>query len=326
MGQCPSEFDLIERYFSLGVPSKWPSQGIGDDCAIISIGTSKIAVTSDTLAIGTHFLPDADPFTVGYKALAVNLSDLAAAAAVPRAFFLALSLDKADEAWIERFTAGLKKCAQQYGCALLGGDTTRTSFIGQERAPVTMTITAMGDVQEGLTRKGAKPGDDIWVSGTLGDAYAALMQRTGEWEGTCTQHLADRMDVPTPRVELGQFLQDYATACADVSDGFLQDLGHILKRSAVGAVVNVDACAASVDLRALGQQRCRQAQMAGGDDYELVWTAPVAARKAIEAFAKQIGITVSCVGTILSDTHLNLVDATGATVLNVYHGFDHFDQ
>lgn len=326
MGQCPSEFDLIERYFSLGVPSKWPSQGIGDDCAIISIGHSNVAVTTDTLAIGTHFLFDVDPFTAGYKALAVNLSDLAAAAATPRVFFLALSLNKADEVWVERFSSGLKKCALQYGCALLGGDTTRTTFIGQERAPITMTITAMGEVQKGLMRSGAKVGDDIWVSGTLGDAYAALMLRTGVWQGTCSQYLAQRMDLPTPRVALGQFLQCCATACADVSDGFLQDLGHILERSAVGAEVNVDACAVSDDLKAFGPERIRQAQLAGGDDYELVWTAPTQARGAIEAFAKDSAMIVSRVGTITAEATLKLVDVSGASVCNTYHGFDHFDQ
>ena len=283
MGQGSSEFDLIARDFSLGVPSVWDSQGIGDDCAIVKIGDTSVAITVDTVALGTHFLLDADPYTVGRKALAVNLSDLAAAGATPRAFFLAISLPDADETWLKRFSLGLKEEASRYGCALLGGDTTRTTSVGTNAAPTTMTITAMGEGKVLRTREGARVGDDIWVSGTLGDAYAALKMRWGHWSEKVTDYLASRMDTPTPRVDLGLALTGLASASADVSDGFLADLGHILKRSGVGAKLNADAFARSGDLQRLSQAKQYEAILTGGDDYELVWTAPKSAREQIRA-------------------------------------------
>ncbi len=330
MGPCLSETELIARFFDFNIPGQWPTQGIGDDCAIIQVGSHRLAVTTDTVASGTHFLPEADPYTVGKKSLAVNLSDLAAAGAIPRCFFLALSLPRTDPDWLDSYSRGLSEVARTFHCPLIGGDTTKTARIGMEQAPFSITITAIGEVEKGLTRQGARVGDDIWVSGTPGDAYLALMLRTGQWSGNCNDYLARAMDEPTPRIELGQFLSHHAHACADVSDGFLKDLGNILSRSGVGAIVNVDSLAKSSELAALSVEQRRQAQLAGGDDYELVWTAPVSAREAIVEYQKKCGsrgdnLPISRVGTIV-EKGLLLLDKNGSEVSNTFHGFDHFSD
>ena len=324
MSQGSSEFDLIARYFCLGVPSVWDSQGIGDDCAIVKIGDTSVAITVDTVALGTHFLLDADPYTVGRKALAVNLSDLAAAGVVPRAFFLAISLPSADEAWLKRFSCGLKEEASRYGCSLLGGDTTRSVMVDGKAASTTMTITAMGEGNCLRTRQGAQVGDDIWVSGTLGDAYTALKMRWGHWTESLTDYLASRMDTPTPRVALGQALNGLATAAADISDGFLADLGHILERSVVGAKINADAFARSVDLARLPLAKQYEAALTGGDDYELVWTAPRACREQIAALSTQ-ACPISRVGEIV-EQGFAVVDSQNRSVCFERAGFDHFGK
>lgn len=323
MGPCLSETELISRFFSFNIPSQWPTQGIGDDCAIVQVGVTRLAITTDTVAGGTHFLPDANPYTIGKKALAVNLSDLAAAGAVPRCFFLSLSLPKIDLEWLESFSRGLSELAHEFKCPLIGGDTTKTVNIAGQQAPFSITITAIGEVQRGLRRQGACVGDDIWVSGTVGDAYLALMQRTGQWSGQCDEHSAQAMDTPVPRVELGCFLDKYATACADISDGFLKDLGNILTRSSVGAKVNVDAFAVSDSLLKRPVEQQRQAQLAGGDDYELVWTAPKSARQAIQNYASDHRLIISLVGEITSEG-LSLFNEKGCKVKNTFKGFDHF--
>ncbi len=330
MGSCLSETELISRFFDFQIPGHWSTQGIGDDCAIVEVGQTRLAITTDTVASGTHFLPDADPFTVGKKSLAVNLSDLAAAGAVPRCFFLSLSLPQTDLNWLEAFSRGLREMAEEFSCPLIGGDTTKTAKIGDKQAPFSITITAIGEVQKGLTRQGAQIGDDIWVSGRVGDAYLALMLRTGRWKGVCTQDLAQAMDCPVPRLALGQFLAHHATACADISDGFLKDLGNILTRSSVGACVNIDSLAVSEALAARSCDERHQAQLAGGDDYELVWTASAQARAAITEFeesARMRGepLVLSRVGTIIPGG-LILVDKNGCEVMNTFRGFDHFSN
>lgn len=330
MGPCLSETELISRFFNFNIPGQWTTQGIGDDCAIIQIGDRRLSITTDTVAGGTHFLPDANPYTIGQKSLAVNLSDLAASGAVPRCFFLALSLPETDPDWLEAFSRGLSELARRFNCPLVGGDTTKTAKIGHNQAPFSITITAIGEVDKGLTRSGARVGDDIWVSGTVGDAYLALMLRTGQWQGTCTEYLAQAMDTPMPRVELGCFLSRCATACADISDGFLKDLGNILARSSVGARVNIDDLAVSPELAGRSLQQKRQAQLAGGDDYELVWTAPISARESIENYQRDYcrrgkPLILSRVGTIVQNG-LTLLDKNGSEVENTFHGFDHFSQ
>ena len=206
---------------------------------------------------------------MGYKALAVNLSDLAAAGAVPRAFFLSIGLPRRDDGWLADFSRGLMKLARESGCALLGGDTTRTPEVQGRHAPVTISITAMGDLPAGmgLTRKGAKPGDDIWVSGTVGDAYAALKCRWGAWSvmPDLEPELFARMDRPTPRIALGQALLGAASAAADISDGLLADLGHILERSGVSAEIEWEKIPTSVALQSMTPARQHEAALAGGD-------------------------------------------------------------
>lgn len=328
MGPCLSETELISRFFNFNIPGRWPTQGIGDDCAIIQVGNKRLAVTTDTVASGTHFLPNADPYTIGKKSLAVNLSDLAAAGADPRCFFLALSLPESDSSWLEAFSRGLYECAKEFSCPLIGGDTTKTAKIGHSQAPFSITITAIGEVERGLTRQGARIGDDIWVSGTVGDAYLALMLRTGQWTGACDDYLAAAMDTPVPRVALGQFLSHFATACADISDGFLKDLGNILVRSNVGAEVYVDCLAVSPQLVLRTQEERRQAQLAGGDDYELVWTAPVSVRQRINDYAQKCQengrpLRLTRVGKVVS-SGLKLLNKDDGEIQNTFYGFDHF--
>ncbi len=324
------EFQIIEKFFTYQTFGAWKSQGVGDDCAIIDTGAGRIAVTCDMMALGTHFLPDADPEDVGYKALAVNLSDLAAAGAVPRAFFLSIGLPRRDDGWLADFSRGLMKIARESGCALLGGDTTRTPEVQGRHAPVTISITAMGDLPAGmgLTRKGAKPGDDIWVSGTVGDAYAALKCRWGAWSvmPDLEPELFARMDRPTPRIALGQALLGAASAAADISDGLLADLGHILERSGVSAEIEWEKIPTSVALQSMTPARQHEAALAGGDDYELIFTAPPSSAERIYEAGLLSGTPVTRIGRVIERTSRAVTVRTpdGRPVLLVTEGFDHF--
>ena len=324
------EFQIIEKFFTYQTFGAWKSQGVGDDCAIIDTGAGRIAVTCDMMALGTHFLPDADPEDVGYKALAVNLSDLAAAGAVPRAFFLSIGLPRRDDGWLADFSRGLMKLARESGCALLGGDTTRTPEVQGRHAPVTISITAMGDLPAGmgLTRKGAKPGDDIWVSGTVGDAYAALKCRWGAWSvmPDLEPELFARMDRPTPRIALGQALLGAASAAADISDGLLADLGHILERSGVSAEIEWEKIPTSVALQSMTPARQHEAALAGGDDYELIFTAPPSSAERIYEAGLLSGTPVTRIGRVIERTSRAVTVRTpdGLPVLLVTEGYDHF--
>lgn len=324
------EFQIIEKFFTYQTFGAWKSQGVGDDCAIIDTGAGRIAVTCDMMALGTHFLPDADPEDVGYKALAVNLSDLAAAGAVPRAFFLSIGLPRRDDGWLADFSRGLMKLARESGCALLGGDTTRTPEVQGRHAPVTISITAMGDLPAGmgLTRKGAKPGDDIWVSGSVGDAYAALKCRWGAWSvmPDLEPELFARMDRPTPRIALGQALLGAASAAADISDGLLADLGHILERSGVSAEIEWEKIPTSVALQSMTPARQHEAALAGGDDYELIFTAPPSSAERIYEAGLLSGTPVTRIGRVIERTSRAVTVRTpdGLPVLLVTEGFDHF--
>lgn len=324
------DFQIIEKFFTYQTFGAWKSQGVGDDCAIIDTGAGRIAVTCDMMALGTHFLPDADPEDVGYKALAVNLSDLAAAGAVPRAFFLSIGLPRRDDGWLADFSRGLMKIARESGCALLGGDTTRTPEVQGRHAPVTISITAMGDLPAGmgLTRKGAKPGDDIWVSGTVGDAYAALKCRWGAWSvmPDLEPELFARMDRPTPRIALGQALLGAASAAADISDGLLADLGHILERSGVSAEIEWEKIPTSVALQSMTPARQHEAALAGGDDYELIFTAPPSSAERIYEAGLLSGTPVTRIGRVIERTSRAVTVRTpdGRPVLLVTEGFDHF--
>lgn len=316
------EFDLIERFFKR--PPKRVDVGIGDDCAVWSPRAGhQLAFSADMLIEGRHFLSSIDPARLGHKALAVNLSDLAACGATPQAFLLSLSLPRADESWLAGFSQGLFELADAHGCELIGGDTTQ--------GPLNIAITVMGEVPAGqsLLRSGAQVGDDLYVSGHLGDARLALevFRGTVSLPQSAFNVARLRMETPTPRVALGQSLRGIAHAMADVSDGLLGDLGHILKASKVGASINLPAVAA---LMQTAQHWSCPAELAlscvlsGGDDYELVFCAPASASASVYAAAERSGTRVTRIGCITETPTLVLLDADGQLVPAVFHSFDHF--
>nr|WP_316641648.1 thiamine-phosphate kinase [uncultured Roseateles sp.] len=312
------EFDLIKRFFTR--PST-QVLGIGDDCALL-VPTAGLqwAVSSDMLVEGRHFLSTVAPERLGHKALAVNLSDLAACGATPRAFTLALALPRIDEAFLEGFARGLFALADEHGIELVGGDTTA--------GPLNLCITVFGEVSPGqaLLRSGARAGDDIYVSGSLGDARLALevFRGTLSLPGEGFEQVRRAMELPQPRVALGQALRGLASSAVDVSDGMLGDLGHILQRSGVGATVQADSLPRSAWLQTLPPELQRQFGLAGGDDYELVFTAPESAREAIQAAAAGASVAVTRIGRIDAEPSLRLIDAQGQPLPNSYGSFDHF--
>jgi thiamine-monophosphate kinase len=315
------EFDLIDRYFKR--PATRNALGVGDDCALLSPGAGmQLAVSCDMLVEGRHFLPTVDPFKLGHKALAVNLSDLAACGATPLAFTLALALPFADEAWLEPFSRGLLALADAHRCELVGGDTTR--------GPLNICITVFGEVPQGqaLLRSGAQAGDDIYVSGTLGDARLALevFRGTLSIPAELFNAARARLEQPTPRLALGQALRAIASSAIDVSDGLLGDLGHILKQSAVGARIATDSAAGLIGAAgaALPVDQRIEYVLAGGDDYELLFTAPPAQRGAVEAAARAAGTPVTRIGQIEAEAGLRLVNGAGRPIDRRYASFDHF--
>ena len=324
------EFDLIDRFFRR--PTRAGSRialGIGDDCALFSPAAGQqLAVSCDTLVEGRHFLSTVEPARLGHKALAVNLSDLAACGARPLAFLLALSMPRADETWLAGFSRGLFALADTHGCELIGGDTTQ--------GPLTIGITVFGEVPPGqaLLRRGARAGDDLWVSGTLGDARLALeaFRGTLSLPQAVFESARDRMEMPTPRVALGLALRGVATAAADVSDGLLGDLGHILKASGAGACIDTSIAInliANNDHLAgtfvsFDTERRLELVLAGGDDYELVFTAPPSAREAVLAAGVQAATPVTRIGRIEAAPGVRLVDGAGQPVAGRYASFDHF--
>ncbi|VVE84926.1 thiamine-phosphate kinase [Pandoraea sputorum] len=321
-----SEFSLIDRFFAGAThQGEHVTLGIGDDCALLRPPTGEqLAISTDMLVEGRHFFPDVDPRALGHKTLAVNLSDLAAMGARPLGFTLALALPDSDPAWLGPFAQGLAELADRYACPLVGGDTTR--------GPRNLCVTVFGSVPgaQALRRDAAQPGDDIWVSGTLGDARLALGALRGEWSLQDSElALARRaMDWPEPQVTLGLALRGVARSALDVSDGLIGDLGHILERSSMSAKIDVDALPRS-DL--LGRQSSdiqRLCTLAGGDDYQLCFCADSTQRRRIEAIGDELGIRVTRIGTIaLPDarrTMLHLHDNTGASVAADFKSFDHF--
>lgn len=313
------EFDLIARYFTR--PVRRATLGIGDDCALIALGPDmQLAVSSDMLVEGRHFLSTVAPERLGHKALAVNLSDLAACGAKPLGFTLALALPRAEETFLDGFSRGLFALAEEHGIELVGGDTTQ--------GPLNICITAMGEVPAGgaLLRSGAKPGDDLYLSGTVGDARLALevFRGTERLAGQDFDAVRDAMERPQPRVALGLALRGIASSAIDVSDGLLGDLGHILRRSGVAAVVEVDAVPRSAVLAAQPLALQRTCTLAGGDDYELVFTAPPAAAVQVQAAARAAGTAVMRIGRIEAGHALRLIDRDGREVANTFGSFDHF--
>jgi thiamine-monophosphate kinase len=313
------EFDLIAKYFTRSV--KRAALGVGDDCALFATSPGmQLAVSSDMLVEGRHFLSTVAPERLGHKALAVNLSDLAACGARPVGFTLALAMPRVDERFLEGFARGLLALADEHDCELIGGDTTQ--------GPLNLCITVFGELPVGqaLLRSGARPGDDLYVSGTLGDARAALEVFRGGLavDGAAFESLRRAMEQPQPRVGLGQALRGIATSAIDVSDGLLGDLGHVLRRSQLGATLEVDALPRSAVLRTLPAALQREYTLAGGDDYELVFSAPPARAAEVAQAANASGVEVTRIGRLHAEPGLRLLDASGAAVANAFGSFDHF--
>jgi len=324
----PGEFELIARHFTRAPRPTQSSAGVvlgvGDDCALLRVAAGmQLAVSCDMLVEGRHFLSTVAPERLGHKALAVNLSDLAACGAQPLAFTLALALPRADDRFLAPFAQGLLALADAHGIALVGGDTTA--------GPLNICITVFGQVPPGqaLLRSGARAGDEVWVSGRLGDARLALEVFRGQrvLDGSAFEQVRQAMELPQPRVALGLALRGLASAAIDLSDGLLGDLGHVLQRSGVAALVDVDALPRSAVLAAQDPPLQQLWLLAGGDDYELLFTAPADHHCAVQAAAHQTGVAVTCVGQVLpadAGPALRVVDAQGRPVATPWRGFDHF--
>jgi thiamine-monophosphate kinase len=316
----PSEFAVIRRHFTR--PSRHAVLGVGDDAALLRAGAGmELAVSTDMLVAGTHFFADANPRRLGHKALAVNLSDMAAMGAVPRWTLLSIALPRIDSSWLREFSAGLLKLARAHGVDLVGGDTTR--------GPLNICVTIIGETRRGqaLRRDGARSGDDVWVSGRLGDAALAVAHRKRRLRLSAAElaRCARALDVPQPRVELGKALAGIAHSAIDISDGLLADLGHICERSKLAAEVRLDAIPRSRTFeRFVATGTGRQALLAGGDDYELCFTAAPRARAQLANIAKRIGLPLTRIGTMRRGRGVRLLAYDGRRIGFDRLGFDHF--
>lgn len=318
----PSEFELIARHFTRATPSA--VLGPGDDCALVRPAPGmELAITTDMLVEGTHFLPGTDPGQLGWKTLAVNLSDLAAMGAAPRWVLLAGALPAADDAWIAAFAGGFFSCAQRYGADVIGGDTTR--------GPRNLCVTAIGELPAGtaLRRDGAQADDDVWVSGQPGLAALGLAHLQGRTTlpAALVQRCVAALQRPLPRIELGQKLRGLASAAIDVSDGLVADLGHILERSGLAA----DLYEGQFPLLppAAEPKHARECQLAGGDDYELCFTTPPAARQRVVMLAAELDLPLWRIGRTVASgerpvADVRLLDADGQPLPVTHKGFDHF--
>lgn len=316
------EFNLIKQYFTR--PTRNTALGVGDDAALINISKGmELAISADMLVAGTHFFADCDAYQLGWKSLAVNISDMAAMGAKPKWATLAIALPEVNNAWLAEFSEGFFACADAFNVDLIGGDTTR--------GPLTISVQIMGEVPMGkaIKRSGAKVGDEIWVSGRLGDAALALQHMQGKL--TLPKDMfticAKALHAPQPRVALGLALRDLAHSAIDISDGLLADLGHILAQSNVGAVVEltqVPHSAYAEFTTNLHDKNYRKTLLAGGDDYELCFTAPLEKHAEIESLSELINLSLSCIGRVNS-SHGLIVHGLNNEVLNIKDtGFDHF--
>jgi thiamine-monophosphate kinase len=319
------EFDLIARFFTRPPRTAGVTLGIGDDAALIApTAGCELALTTDMLVAGRHFHPDVDPGRLGHKTLAVNLSDLAAMGAQPRFALLACAFPDNNADWLAAFAQGFLALAERYGVDLIGGDTTR--------GPLNLCVTAIGEVpcRQGLTRGGARPGDDIYVSGTLGDAALALaaIDDRVRLPDDALAASRRRLEMPEPRVALGLALRGLATAAIDVSDGLTGDLGHVIERSGVGARIDIAKLPAAPWLAAMLADSRRalalQCLLAGGDDYELCFTASNAMRERIDAVARELRLPLARVGKITAARGLVVRDEAGVSLAAVPRAFDHF--
>ncbi|MBU6382346.1 MAG: thiamine-phosphate kinase [Proteobacteria bacterium] len=315
-----SEFDRIRRFFAepaeaqrkrLGRAAAW--LGIGDDCALLEPSAQALAISSDMLLLGRHFHADVDPESLGHKALAVNLSDLAAMGAEPIAFMLSMALDRdQDDRWLSAFSRGLFSLADSHRCELIGGDTTA--------GPLCLSLTVIGQVPQAfaLRRDAAKPGDQLWVSGRLGAAAFAL-----KYPGRCEQ--ADEcLNWPVPRVELGMALRGISQCALDLSDGLLGDVVHILERSRLGVMIFADRLPLHPVLEACPEDERLALALQGGDDYELLFTARPQGQAQIHELAKKLDLELSCIGEMTADHRREILDARGIPLAMPFRGYDHF--
>ena len=318
-----SEFDIIKEFFARQqINTDLVPVGIGDDAAVINTsGNEQLLISVDTLNIGVHFPQQTSAFDIGYKALAVNLSDIAAMGGQPKWFTLAMSLPEANRHWLEAFTEGLSSLAQQHQLSLVGGDTTR--------GPLSVTIQIAGTVPTGqsLQRRGARVEDNIYVTGTLGDAAAALAicQSALSADVKTSERLLQRLNQPVPRVNIGVALRGIATACIDISDGLAADLGHILEASGVGAEIKLTSLPRSKAIDALlsDEAQIQDWQLYGGDDYELCFTAPSSQHDRILALGQQENCPITHIGKIIREAGLFCLDDSQHTPV-VIRGYDHF--
>ncbi|GGD08051.1 thiamine-phosphate kinase [Franconibacter pulveris 1160] len=318
------EFSLIARYFDRVRTARLDVEtGIGDDCALLNVPEKQtLAISTDTLVSGIHFLPDIDPRDLGYKALAVNLSDLAAMGATPAWLTLALTLPEVDEAWLAAFSDSLFEQLSYYEMQLIGGDTTR--------GPLSMTLGIHGLVPVGraLKRAGARPGDWIYVTGTPGDSAAglAILQKQLQVsDAQCADYLVQRHLRPTPRVLQGQALRDRASAAIDLSDGLISDLGHILKASDCGARVELNDLPLSEQLRSVTTlEQAQRWALSGGEDYELCFTVPELNRGALDVALGHLGVPFTCIGQVMPPSEGMQFVRDGEPVTLNWKGYDHF--
>jgi thiamine-monophosphate kinase len=320
------EFALIRQFFFR--PARRALLGGGDDCALIAPGPAQVlAVSTDMLVEGRHFFSDVNPVSLGHKALAVNLSDLAAMCAKPLAFTLALALPEANEAWLAGFSQGLFACADRFDCELVGGDTTR--------GPLNIAITVFGEVPSKLAarRDAAQAGDDIWVSGSLGGAALALAMKTATRDagGAAPEPisvLVTRLEAPMPQVALGLALRGLIHAMIDVSDGLIGDLRHVAKASGCGALIRELDVPMPDQVRRLPLLQRRRVALAGGDDYELCFTAAPSMRAAIIDAATKVGVVATRIGEVTANRDIVVLGSDGlplaAAQLAALSGFDHF--
>jgi len=318
--QGNSEFDLIARHFTR--PAANAVLGVGDDCALLQVTNGMdLAVSTDTMVSGTHFFPEVDPEHLGHKALAVNLSDMAAMGAMPYWATLALTLPSVDHAWLGAFAKGFFDLAEEFNVSLVGGDTTR--------GPLSLNVTIMGEVPAGaaLRRSGAKAGNDIWVSGHIGDAALAVAHRKGfiKLDDADVEETLMHLYEPIPRVQLGQALRGLATSAIDISDGLLADLGHICRLSGVGATVEMDRIPMTdIARKHAATDLGRTAIVSGGDDYELCFTAHPNSRESIADLAGMLGFPLTRIGQVKRGKGVSLLGTDGKAMKVDGRGYDHF--
>ncbi len=323
-----SEFNLIEKYFTR--PTLQTDLGVGDDAALVRVAEgNQLVISTDMSVAETHFFADAVPYNIGWKALAVNVSDMAAMGANPKWATLAISLPEVNQAWLTEFSRGFFACADAFNVDLIGGDTTH--------GPLNISVTILGEVPTGkaLKRSGAQVGDDIWVSGQLGSAALGLAHLQGKVQ--LTNKLVNELDTclkalntPSPRTALGLALRGAASSCIDVSDGLLADLGHILKASNLGAAIDLEKIPCIELLKNnLDHPQFQELILAGGDDYELCFTAPKTKREEINALSKQLNLKISLIGNTriasISNTCGLQVNYKNNKITLLKQGFDHFD-